>query len=708
MDLPENKSLETLIATFCDERKRAVNGRKDFDKIWYTARNQYKGIDTSNKTSRGYEKGETLNSSITPLRNDVDNDRSTVLVNITRPYTNAGTARVADILLPTGKMPWSLKATPVSDLQTVMGVLAKYPSILQQIPVALPEIARKIQDENSSKAAIERAEIIIKDWLKESDWAGVVRRQMVEAGIVGTGVIKGPFPKDRPIGTDVGKILELLPYITDPDTSDMLLKELETMLFYTPKIECIKVENCYPDPDCGTDVQNGKFFYEKIPEVTKRQLKDMMKDPNYKADAIKLAIDEGPQDDNFNAKKDSKRPYCLWIRTGCIDWEDNGEELSLGFGVVTLLNDRIIKVAPYPLEVERFPYNMLCWEPRDNSWAGIGIPEQMETPQRGLTASVRALMDNMGYSVGPQVLELDGLIEPIDGEDNKLRPYKRWRVKSSLPGVDAMAEAKNAMAFLEFPNYLNDIMPVIQFWLKMAEDTTGLSLLLQGQAVTEAVGVSQQLMNNSTTNLRLIVKEWDDKVCKPLLTDFYEWVQLYGPEEAQGDAVVEPLGSTTLIVKELQQQALLQISQQVLQPIYGVSPKKWMQIYLEGFQIDIETLALSEEERQILEQAAQQPDPKVIAAQIEAQTEVYKADLKKEVDTLKLALEAQFKRLSLEQAQNEAQLKSDTALTQESLRSKTAQVISPNTPATPKNLDESQELTPAVDVKAALNTLGLQ
>lgn len=708
IDLPENESLKSLVATFCDERKRAVIGRKDFDKIWSTARSQYKGIDASNKTSRGYEKGETLNSSITPLRNDIDNDRSTVLVNITRPYTNAGTARVADILLPTGKMPWSLRATPVSDLQTVLGVLAKYPSILQQIPAALPEIAQKIQDENSSKIAIERAEAIIKDWLKESDWAGVVRRQLVEAGIVGTGVIKGPFPKDRAVGTDVSKILELLPYITDADTADMLLKELETMLFYTPRIECIKVENCYPDPDCGTDIQNGKFFYEKIPEVTKRQLKDMMKDPNYKADAIKLAIDEGPQDDNFNTKKDSKRPYCLWIRTGCIDWEDNGEEMSLGFGIVTLLNDRIIKVAPYPLEVERFPYNMLCWEPRDNSWAGIGIPEQMETPQRGLTASVRALMDNMGYSVGPQVLELDGLIEPIDGEDNKLRPYKRWRVKSGLPGVDAMAEAKNAMAFLEFPNYLNDIMPVIQFWLKMAEDTTGLSLLLQGQAVTEAVGVSQQLMNNSTTNLRLIVKEWDDKVCKPLLTDFYEWVQLYGPEEAQGDAVVEPLGSTTLIVKELQQQALLQISQQVLQPIYGVSPKKWMQIYLEGFQIDIETLALTEEEKQTLEQAAQQPDPKVIAAQIEAQAEVYKADLKKEVDTLKLALEAQFKRLSLEQAQAATQLKSDTTLAQESLRSKTAQVTSPNTPATPKDLEEEPDLEPAVDVKAALSSLGLQ
>ena len=704
LELPQNESLMALVAAFCDERKQAINRRRELENIWRSTRDQYKGYDGSNNPQTRYEKSETLDTSLSSVKKQTDDDRSTVLVNITRPYTNAGTARVADILLPTGKMPWALRATPVSDLQTALGVLIKYPDVLQQVQSLLPDVATKTQDPAAAQAAIEKAELIIKDWLKESDWAGVVRRQLVEAGIVGTGVIKGPFPKERPISADVSKILDVLPLVTDALTAEMLTKELEVMLFYTPQIECIKVENCYPDPDCGCDVQNGKFFWEKIPNVTARQLKDLFKDPSYDVAAIKQALEEGPQNEESSIKsKGSKKSYCLWLRTGPIEWVDNGEEKSLGFGVCTMLNDRIIKCAPFPLEKEYFPYHMLCWEPRDNSWAGIGIPEQMETPQRGLTASVRALMDNMGYSVGPQVLELDGLIEPIDGDDNRLRPYKRWRVKSGLPGVDAMSEAKNAMAFLEFPNYLQNIMPVIQYWMDMAERTTGLSLLLQGQAVTDAVGVSQQLMNNSTTNLRLIVKEWDDKVCRPLLTNFYEWVQLYGPEEARGDAVVEPLGSTTLIVRELQQQALLQISQQVLQPVYGVSPKKWMETYLEGFQIDMEQLALTEEERQQLEAAAQQPDPKVLAAQVEAQAEVYKADLKKEVDTLKLALEAQFKKLSLEQAQNEAQLKSDTALVQETIKGENSAAGENTTAPRPAKPAEKP-----VNVDEALSMLGLQ
>jgi len=730
----EQKTLVTLQKTLCDERSTAINGRKreGLDAVWQKARNQYKGKDELN-TAASMEKGETLNSSISAFRPAQDSDRSTVFVNMTRPYTNAGTARVTDILLPTGKMPWELKSTPVSDLQTVMGVLGKFPAVAQALSQVLPDIGKKL-DPNTTEAALEVATTIIKDWLKESDWSNVVQQQLSEAGIVGTGVIKGPVPKERKLSKDVTAIVDVLPEIASEDVAALLSSQLETMIFFTPQIECIPVENCFPDPECGSDVQNGRFFFEKIPEVTRRQLRKMKEDPNFIAEAIDLCLDEGPLDETGKAPKheNKEKPFVLWIRTGVIEYKsESGDMKSLGFGTVTMCNERIIKIAPYPLETEHFPYHMLCWEPRDNSWAGIGIPEQMETPQRGLNSSVRALMDNMGYSVGPQVLELEGIIEPMEGEGTKMHPYKRWRVKSGLPGVDAMSEAQKAMAFLEFPNYLNEIMPVIQYWLKMAEDTTGLSLLLQGQAVTDAVGVSQQLMNNSTTNLRLIVKGWDNNVCKPLLTAFYEWVQLYGPEEAQGDAVVEPIASSALIIKELQQQALLQIGQQVLQPVYGVSPSKWMAMYLEGFQIDVEKMALTDEERERLEAAEAQPDPKVEAAKIEAQMEYEIAKLQDHTDKLKLALEAQFKQLSLAQAAQAAELNARTQmatgeqkLQQEQLKQQGAMQqkgmeIEANPAMGSPELASGEQLElnppepptegpPPQDVDAALATLGLQ
>lgn len=652
------EELTGLVSQIVGERDRAIKERNKskLPSIWHKARKQYRGEDISNDPlGSGMEKGETLDSPVTRKPGDSrskDSPGSKVVVNITRPYTNAGTARVADILLPTNKLPFKLKQTPVSDLETLRHAVSQNPTLAALLPQIAPALHEKLTaDGDLTKAATERAFSLISDWLKECNWAGCTRKQISEAGQVGTGVIKGPFPKQRKIRQDIRELLQALPEaLAENGVGEVLAKELSTILEFTPHVECIKVENCFPDGDCGSDIQQGEFFFELVPEVTHRQIEDYKQDSTYDKEALDRVLEQDPKS-ALERKLTKNSPYELWIRTGHLELKSKLQPdetpTRFGFQVTTIINDIIVRSEKFWLDSEIFPYWILCWESRENSWAGIGIPEQIETPQRGATASTRALQDNMGFSVGPQVLEMEGLIEPVDGSWT-MYAYKRWTVKSQLPGVDAMKEAKEALSFLEFPNYLNELMPVIQFWLKMAEDTTGLSLLLQGQAVTDAVGVSQQLMNNSTTNLRLIVKLWDDEVCHPMMTAFYDWVQLYGPEDAKGDSVVEPMGSATLIVRELQQQALLQIGDRVLQPIFGISPQKWMQMYLEGFQVDFETLALTEEERAELKKAEEEDDVKVQVAKIEAHADLSVQMLKQEMEKMQLAVEALFK--SIEEA----------------------------------------------------------
>jgi hypothetical protein len=242
-------------------------------------------------------------------------------------------------------------------------------------------------------------------------------------------------------------------------------------------------------------------------------------------------------------------------------------------------------------------------------------------------------------------------------------------------------------------------MPVISWWLKMAEDTTGLSLLLQGKAVTEAVGVSQQLMANATTNLRLVIKEWDDHTCTPLITAYYLWVQQYGPASAYGDAVVKPLGSAALIVRELQQQALLQIGDKVIQPVYGKSPKKWMDLYLEGFQVDPETLTLDEEERKQLEAAANEKDVKVVVAEIQSESNRYRADLKTEFDKLQLSVESQLELLMADNAANAEQLGAQVKVFQELLK------VGQSPASAAAKAAPAPEPTPEPDIDAALDIL---
>ncbi|MGW8182308.1 MAG: hypothetical protein ACWGQW_26565, partial [bacterium] len=277
------------------------------------------------------------------------------------------------------------------------------------------------------------------------------------------------------------------------------------------------------------------------------------------------------------------------------------------------INDRLVKINAMPTDSNRLPYNFLLWEDATDSPAGIGIPEQIETPQRGLNAAVRAAQDNLGYSVGFGLVYLDGVIESMDGDDNTYRPYKVYRfLRDQLTALAGKEVApKDAIQTLEFPNYLAEILPWIQYWLQMAEQTTGLPLLLQGQKATDSVGVTNALMGSSTTNLRLFVKHWDDDICKPIITELYNWVQLYGPPKAQADAVAQALGSSILVEKELQQQALLQLLQLAPQPIYGLSPGKLAQRQVEGFGFNYDDVKLTDEERQQLEAAQQQPDPAV-------------------------------------------------------------------------------------------------
>jgi len=659
IDSPSNFGLKTISEKLAKERDGIIRARKEskLEEIWQKAREQYQGIDDKNKVGGG--KATTLDGPVlTSMGSRGEEDRSTVFVNITRPYTNAGTARVADILLPTGgKRNWDLKPTPVSDVALLAAILQEYPGLQQALPE--PMQARLAQTEDEREAAIKIARKIIEDWLTETKWHSETRNQITEAGKVGTGVLKGPFAKKRKVNPELEQFIAFVPSVVqDPIEAKLLQDQLKTRLLYQPAVECIPVENCYPDmPSCGNDIQNGRFFWEEVPSVSRSTLQEDLADETYFASQIQACLEEGPQPNKAKGETvdKKKKSFTRWRRTGELDitelLTDEEKSSRVVWVELELINDRIVKISAPPLDTKRFPYNILLWEARQDSWAGIGIAEQIETPQRGLNASVRAGNDNMGWSVGFQLILGKGL-EALDGNPTSIHAYKIWRdATESLAAITGTERnPKDALATIEFPNHLEKILPWINFWLQMAESTTGLSLLMQGQKATDSVGVSQMLMNSSTTNLRMFVKHWDDDNCSPIIQGFYEWVQLYGPDAAKSDAVAAALGSSTLITRELQQQALIQLLDRTVQPVYGKSPKKTMDMFLESMQFEPRQLDLDAEEQQQLEAASKEPDPKVTVEQLRSDTDKFIAGLKDNTDRLKIMLDAQMKGESLEQA----------------------------------------------------------
>jgi hypothetical protein len=704
--------LTKLAAALAAQRMDAVKQRKKdgLDRIFQKAREQYIGIDELNRPPL-MEGAPTLDGPLTPFITKDDIFRSTVFVNITRPYTNTGTARVADIYLPTNKMPWQLKQTPISDLANVMLMMQQFPQEAQAALEQTPELAQMIQEMGDPKAAMAAAELLIKDWLVECNWTGKMRKCIEEGGQVGTGIIKGPVPEARKLSPEIQSFTDALP--------PHLGKELQVSLKFRPVVDLVKVENLFPDPKCGPDIHNGAFVWERIPDNSKAKLKELMLDPSYFPEQILACLKEGPKDELGKPKVEKRsRAYDFWLFTGWITIPEGGgiefgnSEASI-FLTLTMCNDRVIKVGENLLRSEKFPYRMFVWEEREDSWAGIGIPEKIETPQRGLNAAVRALNDNMGYSVGPQVLKVLGMIEPEDG-DPQLSPYKHWLVK--LDGItSSLDDVKKAITFLEFENYLDRLLPVVQLWLKLAEDTAELPLILQGQASTDAVGLGQQLQNNATTNLRLIIKRVDTDLTTPVIRDFYEWSQIYGPPAVKGDAVPEAIGSSVLLTKELQQQALLQLLDRAVQPAFGLSPKKAMRAILEGFQFDPEKLEPDAQEQAQLEAAANQPDPKVQVAQIQAAVDEKLGMIEAQIKEMKLQLDTGMKGAQLQHGKDVAEtqaaaqiaqqgMKDDSALQREKVKQRRA--VKQRAPAKLAPVQPIQQKPPE-NVDQALGVLGL-
>jgi hypothetical protein len=160
----------------------------------------------------------------------------------------------------------------------------------------------------------------------------------------------------------------------------------------------------------------------------------------------------------------------------------------------------------------------------------------------------------------------------------------------------------------------------------MAEDVTGLPMLLQGQQgkAPETVGGMQLLQNNASSVIRRLAKSFDSGITEPHIRRYYEYLMMYGPEENEkGEFQIDAKGSSTFVDKDIETQFVVQMAQLVANPAYGIDPKRWFAVTCKLRRFDPSQVQYTEAELKEQAQAAQQhppqPDPHVIAAQATAQ-----------------------------------------------------------------------------------------
>jgi hypothetical protein len=290
----------------------------------------------------------------------------------------------------------------------------------------------------------------------------------------------------------------------------------------------------------------------------------------------------------------------------------------------------------------------MSWSRRAGHWAGVGVAEQMFTPQRMCNASTRALLNNAGLSAGPQII-IDQLgVIPADGSW-KLTPNKIWYKTQDSTAEDV----RQAFFAVLIPSVQQEMMAIIQYAMKLAEEATGIPLVTQGQdgdTTPQTFGQAELQNTNAHTWLRSIGYGFDDQITEPVVNDLYEWLLLDPsvPDDEKGDFRINAHGSVAMVERAIQEQVFLSLLQASANPAFDLDPGKTMAEYLRAKRIDPRKVQLTEEQKKQREQQPPPPPPQVMVEQVKGQNAMQLQQAKTQGELQKIAAEAQQEQQALQ------------------------------------------------------------
>ncbi|PHS09398.1 MAG: hypothetical protein COA78_12110 [Blastopirellula sp.] len=663
------KHLDLLGLKLSKTRSEAIAGRENsgVEQEWLEDEEFYEGIDDANRAELKAWKGKPLGQA-TPQDDDTENTGSTIFLNITRAYVDATAARIADMLFPAEERGYKFKITPVPELIDAQEgkitpdqrsqIVLDNPTNSEKQDTASADLATKAKDEIKVMTdAAKKAEDQVWDWHVESGYQAHNRRVVEDSAKVGTGVLKGPIPTKKTKTVFVNGKLDKITAI----------KPASVRIFY---------RNFYPDPACGEDIQNGNYTWEKD-DITRRGLSKLIGTPGYIKEQIQKCISEGPLEASKEYKAEQDTPglkenvegylniYEIWYHYGMIsktnllaidilsgkedleEYEDEYLNVHL-----TMVNNRVIKASLSHIEDGEFPYDLMVWQRRMGMPWGIGVARQIRPAQRMVIGAVRHMMDNAGIAGGPMVFIDTNVVQAAEGT-NEVKPWKIFipanEYENSGPDKSNVSEA---IQFITAPMMQVELQSIIELGLRMAEDITGMPDIMRGQTnskTPDTLGGMQLQSNNASTVLRRMARLYDDYITIPHIQRYYQYILEYVDDDSmKGDVNVQALGSSSLVERDIADQAIMGMSDLVMNPVFKKDPAKWIDEMFRINKINPAKLDYDDEEwKALVEQlSSPPPDPKLEIAQMKVQSDQqmaqFKVDAQTKLEQIKIQAEQQM------------------------------------------------------------------
>jgi hypothetical protein len=272
---------------------------------------------------------------------------------------------------------------------------------------------------------------------------------------------------------------------------------------------------------------------EKL-RVTRAELNDLLDLPGYNTAELRKVLDEygrGGLYDNWDTTDAERsvlenRENPAWNRSGMISMmEFNGNvqgRLLQDYGMpvpdelrdyhvqVWVIGSHVIKCHMSPSPRQRHPYFITSFEKVPGTPVGNGLTDLLQDLQESANATLRALINNISISSGPQVVINDDMLAPEEnGED--MYPWKRWHTRN-----DPMTSSgKQPISFFMPASNAQQLIAVYQEFVAIADDVSAIPKYVGGQSGSGAGRTASglaMLMGNASKILQTVSANIDRDV----------------------------------------------------------------------------------------------------------------------------------------------------------------------------------------------------
>jgi len=345
-------------------------------------------------------------------------------------------------------------------------------------------------------------------------------------------------------------------------------------------------------PGCG-DIEDAAVIERS--RVSRADLNDLLDLPGYDVKAIRAVLDEygrGGLNEDWDTTDSERavqesRENPNMNRSGlisCIEYHGNvqgrmlreygmsnkqiPDEMRDYFIQAWLIGRHVIKVQLSPSPRKRHPYFITSFEKVPGTPVGNGLPDILSDIGEVANATLRALVNNLSISSGPQVVvNTDRLSPDEDGED--LYPWKRWRVTSDPMGANSGSQ--KPIDFFQPNSNAGELLQTYQKFSDLADELSAIPKYLSGGssggAGRTASGLAM-LMGNASKILQTVAANIDRDVLQGLLSNLFDMIMLTDQSGMlTGQEAIRVKGVTVAIQRETERSRQIEFLQATANPI---------------------------------------------------------------------------------------------------------------------------------------------